>query len=328
MTKIIQHFKRAGSTQNRPQVGLPKKLSARAEHHIQMLSLNDQHRSAIIIAAEIEVVVGQPVSTQTIHCTLHQIGVHGCHPRRKPLLKTILKKVRKQFAEDMSTKHMDYWNHVLWSDEMKINLFGSDGFKHLWRRPSEEYKDKCDMTSVKHGGGNVMVWGYMTAAGVGELHFNEGNMISNMYCEILQQSMIPSLQKLGRKAVFQHDNDPKHTSKTTTALQKRLRVKVMDWPSMSPDLNPIKHLWGILKQKVEVCKVSNISQLYNVIMEEWKSLPVAICEALVNSMPRRVKAVLDNDGGHTKYWQLTWCMLILTTFPKRCTHFCWQGFSF
>ena len=156
----------------------------------------------------------------------------------------------------------------------------------------------------------------MSAAGVGKLYFIEGNMNSNMYCEILQQSMIPSLQKLGHRAVFQHDNDPKHTSKTPIALLKRLRVKVMDWPSMSPDLNPIEHLWRILKRKVEVCKISNICQLRNVVMEEWKSIPVATYEALVNSMPRRIKAVLDNDGGHTKYWQLTWCMLILTTFPK------------
>ena len=66
----------------------------------------------------------------------------------------------------------------------------------------------------------------MSAAGVGELYFIEGNMDSNMYCEILQQSMIPSLQKLGRRSVFQHDNDSKHTSKTTIALLKKLKVKL------------------------------------------------------------------------------------------------------
>ena len=141
----------------------------------------------------------------------------------------------------------------------------------------------------------------MSAAGTGELQFIEGTMNANMYCDILKQSMIPSLQKLGRRAVFKHDNDPKHTSKTTTALLKKLRVKVMAWPSMSPDLNPIEHLWGILKWKVEVSKVSKICQLRDVIMEEWKSIPVATCEALVNSMSRRVKAVQENNGGHTKY---------------------------
>ncbi len=53
------------------------------------------------------------------------------------------KKARKQFAEDKHTKEMDYWNYVLWFDETKINLFGSDGVKHVWRQPGEEYKDKC-----------------------------------------------------------------------------------------------------------------------------------------------------------------------------------------
>ena len=86
----------------------------------------------------------------------------------------------------------------------------------------------------------------------------------------------------------------------TTALLKRLRVKVMDWPSTTPDLNPTDHLWG-LKQKVEERKVSNIHQLRDVVMEEWKRIPVATCEALVNSMLKRVKAVLENNGGHTKY---------------------------
>ncbi len=68
--------------------------------------------------------------------------------RRKPLLKILHKKARKQFAEDKQTKDMDYWNHVLWSDETKINLFGSDGVKHVWRQPGEEYKDKCVLPTV------------------------------------------------------------------------------------------------------------------------------------------------------------------------------------
>ncbi len=130
----------------------------------------------------------------------------------------------------------------------------------------------------------------MSAAGTGELQFIEGTMNANMYCDIFKQSMVPSLRRLG---TGQYSN-----MITTTVLLKKLRVKMMDWPSMSPDLNPIEHLWGILKQKVEECKVSNIHQLLDVVMEEWKRTPQATCEARANSMPKRVKAVLENNGGH------------------------------
>ncbi len=67
----------------------------------------------------------------------------------------------------------------------------------------------------------------------------------------------------------------------------------MDWPSMSPDLNHIEHLWGILKQKVEERNISKIYQLLDVVMEECKRTPVATCEAPVNSMFKKVKAVLE-----------------------------------
>ncbi len=107
VAKTIQQFNRTGSTQNRPCHGRPK--------------------SAANIAAEVEGVGGQPVSAQTIRHTLHQIGPQGFHPRKKLLLKMMHKKTRKQFAEDKQTKDMDYWNHVQWPDETKINLFGSDG---------------------------------------------------------------------------------------------------------------------------------------------------------------------------------------------------------
>ncbi len=120
---------------------------------------------------------------------------------------SLLLQTRKPFVEDKQTKDMDYWNHVLWSDKTKINLFGSDGVKHVWRQQGEEYKVKCVLPTVMHRGGIVMVWGCMSAAGTGELQFIKRTMNTDMYCDILKQSMIPSLRRLGRRAVFQHDND-------------------------------------------------------------------------------------------------------------------------
>ncbi len=79
---------------------------------------------------------------------------------------------------------------------------------------------------------------------------------------------------------------------TTTALLKKLRVKVMDWTSMSPDLNPIEHMWFILKRKVEEHKVSNIHQLNDVIMEEWKRTPVATCKLWWTPCPRGLRQCL------------------------------------
>ncbi len=170
VAKTIQQLNRTGSTQNRTRHGRPKKLSARAQRHIQRLCLENRRMSA----AEVEGVGGKSVSAQTIRHTLHQIGLHGCHPRRKPFLKMMHKKAHKQFADDKQTKDMDYWNHVLWSEETKINLFGSDGVKRVWRQQGKEYKEKCVFPTVKHGGGSVMVWGYMSAAGTRELHRKNG----------------------------------------------------------------------------------------------------------------------------------------------------------
>ncbi len=176
------------------------------------------------------------------------------------------------------------------------------------RQPGEEYKDKCVLPTVKCGG-RVMVWGCMSATGTGEQQFIERTMNANMYCDILKQSMIPSLWRLGSRAVFQHENDPKHTSKTTTALLKKLRVKAIFGASSNRRWRSAKSL--------------NIHQLRDVVMEEWKRTPVATCEALVNSMPKRVKEELENNGGHTKYWHFGPNLNILTS---ECTHFCGQQF--
>ncbi len=134
------------------------------------------------------------ISHDAIRRTLQRNGIHGCRPRNKPLLK----------PRAHADKDEDYWDSILWSDETKINVFGTDGFKTVWRRKGEEYKKKCMVPTVKHGGGSILMWGCMSAAGVGELHFIDGSMNSQMYCSILKEKMLPSLRPLGHRALFQH----------------------------------------------------------------------------------------------------------------------------
>ncbi len=83
VAKTIQRFNRTGSPQNRPRHGRPKKLSARAQHHIQRLCLVNICMSAASIAAEVEWVGGQPVSAQTIRRKLHQIGPAWLSPQKE-----------------------------------------------------------------------------------------------------------------------------------------------------------------------------------------------------------------------------------------------------
>ncbi|CAI9532810.1 unnamed protein product [Staurois parvus] len=228
------------------------------------------HASSLQLAKGVENLTGVIVSRDTIQHTLQRNGMHGCHPRRNPLLKPMHKKALLEFARAHAEKEKDYWDSVLWSDETKINGFGTDGFKTVWHCKGEEYKGKCMVPTVKHGVGSVLLWDCMSAAGVWELHFIDGIMNSQMHCFILKDKMPPSLCTLGLRAVFQHDNDPKHTSKATVAILNKNRVKVIQWLSMSLDLNPIEQLWGILKRQVKHHSPPRIQALKEVVLEEWK----------------------------------------------------------
>ncbi|KAF7693217.1 hypothetical protein HF521_008533, partial [Silurus meridionalis] len=128
----------------------------------------------------------------------------------------------------------------MWSDETKIELLGHNSTKRVWRKKNDEYHPKNTIPTVKHGGGSIMLWGCFSAHGTGRLHCIKKRMTGAMYCEILGNNLLPSVRalKMGRGWVFQHDSDPKHTAINKEWLCKK-HIKVLAWPSQSPDLNPI-----------------------------------------------------------------------------------------
>jgi len=70
----------------------------------------------------------------------------------------------------------------------------------------------------------------------------------------------------------------------------------MDWPSCSPDLNPIENLWAIVKGNVEKRMPKNLKDLEKFMTEEWNAIQESVLNNLVNSMRRRCELVIENNG--------------------------------
>ena len=136
--------------------------------------------------------------------------------------KTAFKKARLRFATAHGDKDHTFWRNVLWSD--KTELFGHNDDRYVWRKKGDACKQKNTIPTVKLGGALLQA--------AGALHKIDGIVRWENYVNILKQQLKTSVRKLklGRKWIFQMDNDPKNTSKVVAKWLKDSKVKVLHWP--------------------------------------------------------------------------------------------------
>ncbi|CAF2657659.1 unnamed protein product [Rotaria sp. Silwood2] len=189
----------------------------------------------------------------------------------------------------------DDWSRTVFSDETSYQLF-----RNTIRRWSK-YADK-EIKKIPKNKQKIMVWGAFSIKGQISCHSFRTIMDGRLYVEILQKHLIGGAKKqFGGRWRYQQDNDPKHTSRIAQQFLEDKVPETMDWPSNSPDINPIENLWSILKRRVEKRKPSNIDELDQFLHEEWKKIDLTIINNLVYSMKSRCLAVIDSKGERIDY---------------------------
>lgn len=186
------------------------------------------------------------------------------------------------------------WHKVWFSDEKRFNLDGCDGFLYYWH---DLRREERIFSKRQGGGGGLMVWAAITKEKKSEIRFVNGTLTSQKYTEILRDTFLP-IASVGE--LFQQDNATPHVSEHTTTWMNEHGMEVLEWPSASPDFNPIENVWALLARAVyrDGRQFQSLPELRKAVEVEWRNLGQHLIAAIVGSMPDRIFRCIQHNGSH------------------------------
>ena len=305
VARIIRRRRETGSLNNKPKSGRPRILQRHDERKAIRLLKSNKCQTAIDVQRKLFVDYNKKVSADTIRRIFKRNGLQSRVLKKKPFLKKSSKQKRLIFARKYKDWTIENWRHVIWSDESKFSIFGSDGRKYYWKEAHEPIRDSHVIPTMKFGGGSIMVWGCFSSDGIGYLCRINGRMDSKLYEKILKEDFLGTLSWYKTKKddiTFQHDNDPKHTAKRIQKWLKQNKIKVLYWPPQSPDLNPIEHLWSEAKRRLyKQPKSTSQEDLWQKLQDIWNNIESETCLKLIDSMLERIRDVIKAKGSYTRW---------------------------
>ena len=222
---------------------------------------------------------------------------------KKPPLTVNHKERRIEFAVKYMKQDFD---KVMFTDECRATLDGSDGFSRGW------ILNKLDIPvrlRRQQGGGRVMFWAAICGSKlIGPFKETNGvTMTAFTYTEFLEQNLIPEIDLLEPglqdNFVFMHDNAPSHASlmaRVFLRIHNSAGKRLMNWPANSPDLNLIENMWAIVKAKLYEGekRYNNKNYLWDSIKIICSNIEPPTIHNLAKSINRRIVTILENKGSY------------------------------
>ena len=290
---------------NAPRPGRPPKLTLKAERRLLRAASQDTRATLKALATPSK--SGRQLSRTTVRKVLKKNGKVRRRARRKPFLSKVHKRRRILFGKTEKDRN---WRRVCWSDEATFEI-GYDG-RNWWvtRAPGEEYLEKNLKPSFKSGRTAVGVWGCFMDTILGPLVIipKGARMNQTRYTEeILKPHFVPFYRKMrrkyGKEVVMQEDGAKYHFAPIPAKYKDSFKIKRLEWPPQSPDLSPIENVWKQLKDRISARRhrIKTIQEMEMALKQEWGKIEEEFLDKLMESMPRRIKQMLQNKGGSIKY---------------------------
>ena len=297
-------YRQTGNVKIRTGRGPKCKTTARDDRNLVLLSLRNRFKPASKINSEFRAATGIRICDRTARNRLKAAGLKSRRPVVGVRMTAEHRRLRRAWATQHQARQLRHWRYTMFSDESRFNLDFADGRIRVWRRLHERPYHCTIKQHDSVGGGSVMVWGGITYDHRTDLVRLDGRVTGVRYRdEVLRPVVVPFRRRVGVNFEFQQDNARPHTSRVSRDFLTQNNIRVLPWPSKSPDLNPIEHLWDVLGRRVRSrdAPPQTVDAMFEALQEQWRAIPRAEIRKLIQSVPRRCEEVIRKQGGHTRY---------------------------
>jgi hypothetical protein len=198
---------------------------------------------------------GVNVSASTVRKALHDVGFYSRIAQKKPFLFDTHRARRLDFAREHQKWTIEDWKKVIWTNESTFEVGKSFRQILVWLKSDEHYKLGCLTPTFKLRKTSIMIWGGFTATyklSLIRMPPNRRTIVD--YVEIEYDGVLGSFLKEQKgvcKFVLMENSAPVHRSKVAKYWRENHDLEKIEWPSQSPDFNPIKNVWKLLKDVVQ-----------------------------------------------------------------------------
>ena len=286
VNRILKRHAATGSLVPGKSSGAPRKTTPRQDRALLRMVRQDRFLSARALTARMR-------------------NLYGMRAGRTTVNNRLLSRCYRAYRPTRPTWQVAHWQHVIFGDESRFQLYPVDGRLRVRRLPGERFWPGCQAHRVQAGGGSVHVWGAFPNSAKSPVVLPDGYLTGVLYRGILQNTLVPFARHyFGDNYRYHDDNATPHRARVVLDFLQQGNVTEMEQPPRSPDSNPIEHLWGELGRAISSMDnpPQNLDELRQALLDKWAQFPVQRLQRLVPNMPRRLAAIIAARGGNTRYW--------------------------